>query len=354
MKNLAVILFVFTCFFTSIQSANILAIFPTQAKSHYIVSQRLLFELVKSGHEVTVITLIQTKNLPKGYNEIFLDFGDVMDEITKDLFNKTDDNQIASGAITGFFLNMVDYSRKILMHEKVQALMKSDAKFDLYIFEIFMDEALLGLAHHFNVPVVGVSTIGVSRWVEEFTATPLPYSYIPHALLNFPDQMSYGQRFINTMASLFEEYLLRFLLYPKMEEVYNEVFPYPNKPDFYTLRKSAISLVLLNSHISLGGPKPLMSNMIEVGGMHVELKTKPLPKDMQDFIDSAEHGVIYFCLGSNVRPKYMHPEKKQAIVNVFNQMKEKVIWKFDDDTLPVDKNKVYIAKWMPQNGNLRR
>lgn len=342
---------IFAGVWTTAESANILAIFPTQAKSHYIVTQRLLFELVKSGHEVTVITLVPTKTLPKGYTEIYLDFGDAMEEIAKGLFNKTDENQLASGSITKFFLDMAETSRKILMHEKVQALMKSDVKFDLYIFEIFMDEALLGLAHHFKIPVVGVSTIGVSRWVEEFTATPLPYSYIPHALLNFPDQMSFGQRFVNTMASFFEEGLLRFLLYPKMEEIYNEAFPDPDKPDFYTLRKSAISLVLLNSHISLAGPKPMMSNMIEVGGMHVDLKTKPLPKDMQDFIDSAEHGVIYFCLGSNVRPKYMHAEKKQAIIKAFSSMKEKVIWKFDDDTLQYDKNKIYIAKWMPQNGN---
>ncbi|XP_063703167.1 UDP-glycosyltransferase UGT5-like [Culicoides brevitarsis] len=342
------LLFFVCCLWTTANCANILAVFPTQARSHYIVSQRLLFELAKSGHQVTVITLVQTKNLPEGYNEIYLDFGDEMDEIAKGLFNKTDENQLASGSITGFFLKMVDTSRRILLHEKVQSLMKSNAKFDLFVFEIFMDEALLGLAHHFKIPAVGISTIGVSRWVEEFTATPMPYSYIPHALLNFQEQMTFSERFINTIASLFEEGLLRFLLYPKMEEIYNEVFPDP-KPDFYTLRKTAISLTLLNSHISLGGTKPMMSNMIEVGGMHVELKTKPLPKDMQDFIDSAEHGVIYFCLGSNVRPKYMHAEKKQAILRAFSKMKEKVIWKFDDDTLEYDKNKIYIAKWMPQN-----
>uniref|UniRef100_A0A336M1J6 UDP-glucuronosyltransferase n=1 Tax=Culicoides sonorensis TaxID=179676 RepID=A0A336M1J6_CULSO len=351
MKSIGVISLVlfFCCSWSITESAKILAVFPTQAKSHYIVSQRLLFELAKSGHEVTVITLIETKNVPKGYKEIYLDFGDKMEVFAKDLFNKTDENQLTGGSITNFFLGSAETCRNILAHEKVQALMKSNAKFDLLVFEIFMDEALLGLAQHFKVPVVGISTIGVSRWVEEYTATPLPWSYISHPLMNFPDQMNFVQRFINTLGSSFEEYLLRTLLYPRMEEIYNEIFTDPKKPDFYTLRKSAISLVLLNSHSSLGGTKPLMTNMIEVGGMHVELKTKPLPKDMQDFIDSAEHGVIYFCLGSNVRPQYMHPEKKQAIINVFNQMKEKVIWKFDDETLQVDKNKIYIAKWMPQN-----
>lgn len=137
----------------------------------------------------------------------------------------------------------------------------------------------------------------------------------------------------------------------QQEEIYNEVFANP-KPNFYDLLHSKISLVLLNSHISLNGPKPVMTNMIEVGGMHVELKTKPLPKDMQEFIDSAEHGVVYFCLGSNVRPQYMHKEKKDALIKALSGLKEKIIWKFDDETLPVDRKKFYIAKWMPQNGNV--
>jgi hypothetical protein len=34
------------------------------------------------------------------------------------------------------------------------------------------------------------------------------------------------------------------------------------------------SLVLLNTHHSLGYPKPLMTNYVQVGGMHV----KPLKK----------------------------------------------------------------------------
>lgn len=54
----------------TIQSIKILAIFPTQMKSHFIVGQVLLKELALSGHDVTVISPFKIKNPPKTYREI--------------------------------------------------------------------------------------------------------------------------------------------------------------------------------------------------------------------------------------------------------------------------------------------
>lgn len=52
------------------ESANILAVFPTQMKSHFIVGQQLLKELALAGHDVTVICPFKIKNPPKSYHEI--------------------------------------------------------------------------------------------------------------------------------------------------------------------------------------------------------------------------------------------------------------------------------------------
>lgn len=37
--------------------------------------------------------------------------------------------------------------------------------------------------------------------------------------------------------------------------------------------------------------------MIEVGGMQINQNPAPLPKEIKDFIESAEHGVAFFSMG---------------------------------------------------------
>lgn len=88
---------------------------------------------------------------------------------------------------------------------------------------------------------------------------------------------------------------------------------------------------------------------IEIGGFHIKNKTNPLPDDIKAFIDSAEHGVIYFSLGSNVKPSVMDEQKKLDILATFSKLKQKVIWKWDDESMKVDKNKFMVRKWLPQD-----
>lgn len=58
---------------TFAQSANIFGVFPVFSKSHYVLSLPLLKELARSGHNLTVITLYKTKNLPANFHEIVIE-----------------------------------------------------------------------------------------------------------------------------------------------------------------------------------------------------------------------------------------------------------------------------------------
>lgn len=53
-------------------SARILSIFHTPSKSHQLLAQRLMLELCKSGHEVTMVSPFPVKNPPKGFRHIAL------------------------------------------------------------------------------------------------------------------------------------------------------------------------------------------------------------------------------------------------------------------------------------------
>lgn len=45
---------------------------------------------------------------------------------------------------------------------------------------------------------------------------------------------------------------------------------------------------------------PLVPGIVEVGLMHIR-KSKALPKEIHEWIEGAEHGVVYMSFGSNVR-----------------------------------------------------
>lgn len=94
-----------------------------------------------------------------------------------------------------------------------------------------------------------------------------------------------------------------------------------------------------------------MSNVVEVGGIHIDTKLKPLPEDLEKFLNTgAKDGIVYFCMGSNISPKQMQPEKRTAIIKALSSIKEKVIWKWDHESAQqVDQTKFYTSNWLPQN-----
>lgn len=89
--------------------------------------------------------------------------------------------------------------------------------------------------------------------------------------------------------------------------------------------------------------------MIEVGGMHVNTKPTPLPEDLKKFIESAEHGVVYFSMGSNLKPSKIPKEKLNDIYKSLNNLKQKVLWKWDEPEFFAKNDKVLVSKWFPQD-----
>jgi UDP:flavonoid glycosyltransferase YjiC (YdhE family) len=71
-------------------------------------------------------------------------------------------------------------------------------------------------------------------------------------------------------------------------------------------------------------------------------------QDLQTFLDEAEYGVIYFSLGSNVRSDRMPQEKRRAFLDAFSELPQRILWKWESDTLPGQPPNVKLGKWLPQ------
>jgi glucuronosyltransferase len=90
-----------------------------------------------------------------------------------------------------------------------------------------------------------------------------------------------------------------------------------------------------------------MPNMIGIAGIHVE-PAKKLPQDIQEFLDTASDGVVLFSMGSAVQSTDWLPEQRDAMVRVFGKLKQKVLWKYENETLPGNPGNIKIGKWIPQ------
>lgn len=119
--------------------------------------------------------------------------------------------------------------------------------------------------------------------------------------------------------------------------------PLPSVEEMY----EKISLILVNVHKSTSRPRPQMPGIVHIGGAHIK-PPKVLPKYLQDFIDQAEHGVIYFSLGYFLQSSEMPHEKIQIFLEAFGKLKQRVIWKFEDESLMTPPN-VLVRKWLPQS-----
>lgn len=71
-------------------------------------------------------------------------------------------------------------------------------------------------------------------------------------------------------------------------------------------------------------------------------------QDIQKFIDDSKHGVVYFCLGSMLRGASLKNETMKAFIDVFAKLPQRVLWKWEDDTMPDKPDNIKLIKWAPQ------
>lgn len=71
-------------------------------------------------------------------------------------------------------------------------------------------------------------------------------------------------------------------------------------------------------------------------------------QDIQTFMDDAEDGVIYFSLGSNVKTGQGFDAEELILIESFRRMKQRILWKWENENLKVDLKNVKISKWFPQ------
>ncbi|XP_031350467.1 UDP-glucuronosyltransferase 2B14-like [Photinus pyralis] len=311
---------------------------------HQQLGNKILYELAGRGHQVTAIISAPfvPKTSIKNYKPVKFELPDYLKDNNLDFYKVHE-----SGVLSKMYLidaMRVFFTEMVFNQTTVQELLKSNERFDMVILEQYINEAFKGFCYHYKAHGVVVSTIGTSRWTDIQMGNPISPAYVPDDLLSYSSNMNFYQRLINSLTFLLGTLHFFLSTLPKLNEIMQKYIP--GAPHLNELYYNS-SLMLLNSHTSINPAVPLVPNMVEIGGFHVS-SPKQLPKDLQEYLDEAKDGAIYFSMGSNLKGKYMNEDVRNAILKVFSKLKHKVLWKWEADVLPNQPKNVRLGKWFPQ------
>ncbi|XP_070314424.1 UDP-glucuronosyltransferase 2B18-like isoform X2 [Odocoileus virginianus] len=283
-----------TCYFSSGSCGKVL-VWPVEF-SHWMNMKTILDELVTRGHEVTVLES-SASTLIDPNKPLAMKFETFPISLTKDDFQK-----VAKILIETWMLVVKDY---FWIHlSTMQRLFEEFSDIGIKICsEVVSNKKLMTKLQESKFDVVLADAVGPCG---------------------------------ELLAEMYNE--------EKWNQFYSEVL---GKPTTLVETMGKAEMWLIRNYWDFSFPRPRLPNVEFVGGLHCK-PAKPLPKEMEEFVQSSgEHGIVVFSLGSMV--SNMSEERANVIASALAQIPQKVLWRYDGkkpDTLGPNTR---LYKWIPQN-----
>ena len=153
--------------------------------------------------------------------------------------------------------------------EAIQKIIKSkEQKFDTIIVSAFFQDCIFGISHMLDVPIIKMCPFVGTKWMDESVGNPSPYAYVPNVFSAYGERMNFWQRTLNTLSEIYMKLGRVLYVIPQHDAILRKYFNSTNSPSIYVL-ESKTALLMINQHFSIGYPRPLMPNTVEVGGIHI-------------------------------------------------------------------------------------
>ncbi|NXU94566.1 UD2A2 glucuronosyltransferase, partial [Xiphorhynchus elegans] len=335
-------------------------VWPTDA-SHWINMKVLLQELVLRGHEVTV--LVPSSNLLIDYQDTSSPFN--FEVLQVPFSQKTLD--AAMEDFLNFWLNEVsnvfpwevmwrmkkdlevftNMSKQtcntLVMNSQLIAKLKQ-AKFDVLIADPLSVGGEL-VAEILAIPFVYSFRFSDGNVVERLCGGLLsPPSYVPASTSGLIDQMSFKERLQNFLFYFYTDLFFLKFWRDEWDGYYSHVL---GRPTTLCETQGKAEIWLIRTYWDFEFPRPFLPNFEFVGGLHCQ-PAKPLPKEMEEFVQSSgEHGIVVFSLGSMVYN--LSDEKSNVIAKALSQLPQKVLWRYKGKKPETLGSNTRIYDWIPQN-----
>ncbi|KAJ3592100.1 hypothetical protein NHX12_007229 [Muraenolepis orangiensis] len=321
--------------------------------SHWLSMKLLVQELIVRGHEVVLLVPTVSSLLIKdavGYRaEIYPvsytteDLVNVFKHLKEGVFHKH--YKIATAFIG--IKRLIDFTsiqvkgcESLLYNPEVMGRLRGEG-FDVVLTDPFLPCGSL-VAETLSVPAVYFLRGLPCGLDESATQCPSPPSYVPRSFFGVYT-MTFPERVMNTVVYMMESVGCR-IMYAHFDELASR---YLEKDITYKDILSHGAIWLFRYDFAFLSPKPLMPNMVLIGGINC-VEAAPLSEDLQGFVDgSGDDGFIVFTLGSTVDT--MPAEQTQMFLDAFSKIPQRVVWRHTGilpDSVP---EKVKVMNWLPQN-----
>ncbi|XP_077978856.1 UDP-glucuronosyltransferase 2C1-like [Glandiceps talaboti] len=332
-----------------VESFKILVAPGMSVGSTYMYMEIIGRHLAEHGHQVTILVNNATSNPSVNDGASSLHFETYAYKSTGPVVADKS-NKYLNGKTTLFdwleaWLTALPECDQILGdRELLGRLQKAD--FDLVVANVFVICPIL-LVQQLSLPFVLVGNNRISPMMDgDMYNIPSNPAYVPSMGTGLTSQMSFLQRLKN-VANYGSSYVLyNFYMLPHYRNLQHK---YNIRPEL-TLHKmaEAAELFIYNTDFAFDYPRPLMPNVVLIGGIMAG-PAEPLEKDLEEFMQSSgEHGVVIFSLGSYMKITG-RDDKSVMILSALGRLPQRVILKGTGYPPNALGNNTKAVSWLPQN-----
>ncbi|XP_038948318.1 UDP-glucuronosyltransferase 2A1 isoform X1 [Rattus norvegicus] len=352
-------LLIFPLALTEIVLSGNVVIWPSDG-SHWLNIKILLEELVQRNHSVTVLAASETLFINSS-PDAFISFEEIPVSYTRSKIDEMIEHMIAlwldhrptpltmwafykelGKLFAAFYKINKQICDGVLKNATLMARLQKGG-FDVLISDpVTMCGELVALK--LGIPFVYTLRFSPAFTVERHCGKiPTPVSYVPAALSELTDQMTFGERVKNTISYSLQDYIFK-SYWGEWNSYYSRVL---GRPTTLCETMGKAEIWLMRTYWDFEFPRPYLPNFEFVGGLHCK-PAKPLPKEMEEFVQtSGEHGVVVFSLGSMV--KNLTEEKANLIASALAQIPQKVLWRYKGKIPATLGSNTRLFDWIPQN-----
>ncbi|XP_037378055.1 UDP-glucuronosyltransferase 1A7-like [Talpa occidentalis] len=249
--------------------------------SHWFTMREVVKELLHRGHELVMVSPEMNLHVDSHLNLTLKIYatGHTAEEVNKELKIFTDDQWEDRGnalfamlkARSSIFEYFFSQCRGLFKDKKLVKFLEENT-FDAVFLDPF-DMCGLIVAKYLSVPSVIFTRRAFCHYTDEGTQSPNPLSYVPRTFSLFSDVMTFWERMQNHYLHMQEHIFCPYFLKTALE-VASEILQIPVTPyDLY----SHVSIWLIRADFVLEYPRPVMPNMVFIGGINCH-QLKPLSK----------------------------------------------------------------------------
>ncbi|TGZ51781.1 Uncharacterized protein DBV15_12706, partial [Temnothorax longispinosus] len=288
MSSSFILLFYFVCciligFVTVSKPLSVLLIQALPSISHHIWTEHLVKGLLREGHHVHTVSILETKIEGKlAENLTYAIFEDAMAPSPEYMDYSPD--QWAH--FNEFYMSYATYLWGIIKCDKMTKTkaarnlleMVKTVEFDVIVSDITLHHCFYGLweVAKGKPPVVGLIPSGTAPWIKDYTGSSYP-TVRPYTSSGIAKPVGLWQKTWNTVYFIADDFIRYYYFLPIVQRLAEEYVGHAIRP-LHEIEKDRINIVLINSHSAFEPAIPLPPNALEIGGFHVQA-IKPIPGD---------------------------------------------------------------------------